>query len=122
MTMSELYNKIGADYRDVQQRLGSDMVIERFIRRFAGDSTYYRLKEAYDSGDEIAVYNEACAFAEVCGSLSLDKLTETLRVIIEAYRSDIEIRSEFHVNDLFETLSEQYHTVIAEIKNAIDGG
>lgn len=34
MTIEELYNKIGGNYREVQSRLGNDKMIERFFKQF----------------------------------------------------------------------------------------
>lgn len=120
MTMAELYSKIGANYCEVRSRLGNDRIIERFIRRFAEEKTFDRLKEAYESNDEKEIYNEICTFVEVCKSLSLSKLEETAGVIMEAYRPEnAGSRDKFHVADLFDTLFEQYLCTIAEIEKAI---
>lgn len=120
MKIAELYGKIGADYQDVQSRLGDDRIIERFIERFAQDKTFARLKTAFDANDEKEIYNEICAFLEVCRSLSLCILEETASVLMEAYRPEnAQSRSEFHVADLFDTLSEQYFRTVSAIEKEL---
>ena len=117
----ELYTRIGADYTDARQRFGSEKTIERFIRRFVEDRTFENLKSAYDSKDEKAIYYEICEFAEICGSLSLNRLSETAGVIMEAYRpANVLNRETFHVNDLFDTLFQQYYRTIEAIKETLE--
>lgn len=121
MNMMELYRMIGADYQEVQSRLGNEKIIERFIRRFSEDKTFERLLAAYDAGDAEAVYDEVCTFVEVCRSLSLSKLAETAGVIMEAYRPEnSDSREQFHVADLFDTLAEQYHTTMDAIRKTMN--
>ena len=121
MNMVELYSIIGANYQEVQLRLGNERIIERFIRRFADDKTFERLKTAYDAKDEMEIYNEACAFVEVCRNLSLSRLEETAGVIMEAYRPENSgSREEFHVEDLFDTLTEQYQRVMDGIQRSVN--
>ena len=120
MNMAELYSKIGANYQEVQLRLGNERIIEHFIRRFVEDKTFERLKTAHDAEDEMAIYDAACTFVEVCRNLALCKLEETAGVIMEAYRPENSgSRAEFHVEDLFDTLAEQYHSTMDEIKKFI---
>ena len=82
---------------------------------------FKRLKIAYDTNDNAAIYHLTCTFVEVCRSLSLSKLEETASVIMEAYRPENSgSREVFHVEDLFDTLTEQYNSTIDEIRKSMN--
>ena len=42
MNIKECYDKMGADFNEVMQRLGSENFIKRFAIKFLDDSSYQR--------------------------------------------------------------------------------
>ena len=51
MQFQEFYTRVGGDAASVLDRLGTEELIVRFVRKFPADTSYTQLCEAMDQGD-----------------------------------------------------------------------
>lgn len=86
MTIRDCYKEFGGDYVGVKERLDSDVLIGRFIKRFLDDDSYDRLCHAMATGRCEDAFRAAHTLKGVSANLGLTglcssagKLTEYLR-------------------------------------------
>ena len=99
MTLQELYQSIGGDYEQALRVLRMDKLIDKHIRKLAGNGVVDRLLAAGETMDAVQLFEAAHAAKGVCGNLGLVKLSEMASEIAEEYRpghpralSDDEVR------------------------------
>lgn len=79
MSIKECYDKMGADFDEVMQRLGSESFIKRFAVKFLDDSSYQMILDGIEAKDAELAFRGAHTLKGVCSNLGFTKLTEILR-------------------------------------------
>ena len=77
MDIRECYEKMGASYDDVLQRMGSDALVERFTGSFLSDGSYQMIADGIEAKDAETAFRGAHTLKGVC--LNLGFQTEALR-------------------------------------------
>ncbi len=112
MTVKEFYDSIGADYNEIMGRLGNEMIIERFVRKFEADKCFQALCEAMDAKDYEAAFRGAHTLKGVCQNLGFSNIYKPLSQLTDELRGG---KSPEHPG-LFDEVSEEYHKTIDAIK------
>ena len=103
----------GIDYDTALERfMGREELYKRFLVKFLADENFNQLEE--NIGDENVEEAFKCAHTlkGLCGNLGFDNLLEEDAQIVEILRSG----SIEGVKELFEVLSEKYHTLCDTIR------
>lgn len=86
MTVEELYDQIGGSYESAKRILQMDMMIDRFIRKFAQDKSFQELMDAYAARDDKGIFQSAHALKGVSANLGLDSLSAMASEIADEFR------------------------------------
>ena len=88
MTLSETYDKMGGDYKDVIGRFYSAELIERFLKKFPDDPSYHNLCEAFAQNDVKAAFCAAHTLKGICQNLAIANLAQPLCTMTELLRAE----------------------------------
>lgn len=94
MTVKEVYEKMGANYDEVFNRLRADERIQKFLVRILDDGSYKLLTDSIASGDMSEAFRAAHTLKGLCLNFSLTKLFESSNALTEALRGRTEYSSE----------------------------
>ena len=86
MDIRECYEKMGASYDDVLQRMGSDALVERFTGSFLSDGSYQMIADGIEAKDAETAFRGAHTLKGVCLNLGFQKLYEVSAELTEALR------------------------------------
>ncbi len=115
MNISDFYLNVGGDYQDVITRLISEKMIVKFVKKFADDTSYNELIQAYSSGDAPSAFRAAHTLKGVCSTLSLGALYKEAFELTEALRNATIIDYTL-TEDCLKRLKQQYTNTIENIK------
>ncbi|MBQ1492199.1 MAG: Hpt domain-containing protein [Blautia sp.] len=117
MTLQELYQEMGADYEMAIRILRMDKLIDKHIRRFAGNEVIKGLLQAGEAMDPAELFDKAHAAKGVCANLGLSKLSDLVTVISEEYRpGNARTRSDEEVKQILEEIQRVYELSIEKIR------
>ena len=88
MTLSETYDKMGGDYKDVIGRFYSADLIQRFLKKFPDDPSYHNLCEAFAQNDVKAAFCAAHTLKGICQNLAIANLAQPLCTMTELLRAE----------------------------------
>ena len=88
MDINEFYREIGVDAKDVLNRLGSVVLIKKYLNKFAKDGTFADLKKGIAEKDYQAAFRAAHTLKGICLNLELLPLSE-----ISVNLTDIQLHS-----------------------------
>lgn len=111
MTVQELYEKIGGNYREVVSRLASDRMIERFVGMFLKDDSFDTLEKAMAGTEREPAFRAAHTLKGVCGNLAFTGLFQSCSELTEELRNGTDEISD-HARQLFETVKSDYHMTV----------
>lgn len=86
MTIREVYESIGADYRDVMKRLPGEAFVTRFALKFLDDKSYQNLKDALTTGNAEEAFRAVHTLKGVCQNLGFANLYLPSAALTEALR------------------------------------
>lgn len=86
MTLEEFYEKAGGDYDATMDRLFSDAITVKYLKRFAGDDTFEKLKADVAAGDDRQAFEDVHTLKGVAYNLGLDNLGNSASDLTEALR------------------------------------
>ena len=86
MTLRELYDTIGGDYRDTRERMMGETLMRKYMNRFPEDDTFRKMCRAYEAGNYEDAFEEAHVLKGLFLSLGLGRLTEEVNGLVEALR------------------------------------
>lgn len=112
MTTRECYDKMGGNFDDVMQRLGSENFIRRFAVRFLDDTSFQMIKDGIASGDAELAFRGAHTLKGVCSNLGFTKLYEVSSDLTEILRN----RELSGYEAAWNEVEKQYQTTIEAIK------
>jgi len=116
MTLQECYEKMGGDYAEVLERLGSAERIGKYVVKFLEDPTYQMLCGVKAAGDDESVFLQIHTLKGVSQNLGFGKLYEASYEMTEAVRGGKPLLDEV----LFDAVTEAYNETISVIKQYID--
>ena len=112
MTIQECYNKMGADYQEVLERLYNEAMICKFVRMFLQDDSFQILEEALRRGDVKEAFRGAHTLKGVCQNLGFDALYAPASALTEALRGG----TLDGADSLFPPVEKEYQRVVAALK------
>ena len=69
MTLEELYNTTGGNYRDPVNRFGDAEMVKRFVRKFVTDKSFEQLKDSLFAGETEKAFRSCHTLKGVCLNL-----------------------------------------------------
>ena len=85
-TIEECYNKVGADYKDVMKRFGSEDMVQYFALKFLKDPSFSELCRAMEQGDGEVAFRSAHTLKGICLNLGFTPLYEVSTELTEKLR------------------------------------
>ena len=87
MTVEECYNAFGGNYSEAIGRLGSDIIIKKFMLKFSSQCGYDELCQAMEEKNYETAFAAAHTLKGVCMNLSFAVLGESSSLLTEALRN-----------------------------------
>lgn len=87
MEVKEFYTRIGGDAASVLDRLGTEELIVRFVRKFPADGSYTQLCEAIAQGDVETAFRAAHTLKGLCLNLGFESLYRVDAALTEEQRA-----------------------------------
>ena len=113
----QLLISAGVDYDGGLRRFSGNVdMYKRVLKMVLTDTNFNALEAALGAADAAASFAAAHALTGIAGNLSLDRLYQSLRPLVEMLRaSNLE-----GADELFSTVSESYRETIAAISSFLD--
>lgn len=86
MQLNDFYAAVGGDHREVLERLPSEELVRRFLRRFPDDPSYAALKAALAADEWENAFRAAHTLKGTAANLGLGALTSAASALTEALR------------------------------------
>ena len=112
MTIKEVYDALGENYADCEERLVSEENVARFAVRFLEDKNFSMLKKAMENRDVENAFIAAHTLKGVAQTLGFAILGKSASDLTEVLRK----RTFDGADRLFEKVERDYLAVIAAIK------
>lgn len=112
MTVKECYELMDGKYENVLERLSSEKLIEKFLKKFVDDKSYSDITRYLEAGEKENAFCAAHTLKGVCLKLGLDKLYESAVEVTEALRGG---KNET-TPEMLEKLKSDYELTINAIK------
>lgn len=112
MDIRECYDKMGGDFNDVMQRLGSESFIKRFAVKFLDDTSFQTLLDGIESKDAELAFRGAHTLKGVCANLGFAKLYEASSNLTEILRG----RELVGYEEALSEVDKQYQITVEMIK------
>lgn len=87
MTIAECYNRLNGDYSQAKQRLMSDRLIDKFIRKFPADDSITILRTGVEQGNNEEAFRGAHTLKGVAANLAFTDLQQKASELTEQLRS-----------------------------------
>lgn len=87
MTIEQCYQVLGGSYEEVNLRLPSLRLVEKFIAKFLTDTSFDTLCAQMDSGNREEAFRAAHTLKGVCANLGFGRLQDTSSRLTEVLRS-----------------------------------
>ncbi len=86
---AEILKNAGVEYDDgVKRFAGRAQLYEKTLMKFSKDTTFSRIKAAYEAGDKDGLLASAHEFKGMCGNISLTSLYKTSDAMVRLLRAD----------------------------------
>lgn len=116
MTIEELYESIGANYKDAIERLVSEKFITKYIIKFLEDDSYNNLMTAWkEHKSDEEMFRAAHTLKGVCLNFALDALFVPTNIITDHYRENGGHKVE-NLEEVFAELESVYNEMVVKIK------
>lgn len=112
MSIKECYDKMGADFDEVMQRIGSESFIKRFAVKFLDDSSYQMILDGIEAKDAELAFRGAHTLKGVCSNLGFTKLFEESSKLTEILRG----RELVGYEEALAEVEKQYQITVDAIK------
>lgn len=86
ISLQQVYESIGADYKGVLERLPSEDLVRRFALKFLDDQSFAQLQQALQARDAEAAFRAAHTLKGVCQNLGFENLYRPTFALTEALR------------------------------------
>lgn len=111
MTLEEFYQAVGGSYKEVIERIPSEDMVLRFVRRFVEDTTFSDWQTAQKEQDIQAAFRAAHTMKGIAANLGFENLTRVSKELTEELRPGTNMGSD----TLRKEFEEAYHDVIDKI-------
>ena len=71
----------------LERFMGNEMLLERFLKKFAEDTNYEKLLQAMEEQDQTKAFESAHTLKGVCGNLSMKELYRLLEQQVDLLRN-----------------------------------
>lgn len=113
MNLETCYQQIGANYKDLVVRLGSEAFAKLFAKKFLEDDSFATLKEGLEKQDAEVAFRAAHTLKGVAQNLSLDNLYRPAFELTESLRG-LAVTAE--CAPLYAKVEAEYEKTIAALK------
>lgn len=113
MKLDELYQNIGGDLKTVLQRIPSEAMIGKFVRKYANDPTYNQLAAAVEAENWKDAFLAAHTLKGVAQNLGFDRLQKSASALTEAVRGAVPLTDK----KLFDEVCKDQKEVMEAIEN-----
>lgn len=122
MTVQELYDAVGGNYKEAEERLMSEKFISKYIVKYLDDKSYDTLMSEWKGAqNEEQLFRAAHTLKGVCLNLALTNLSRYAEPITENYRPTGPTKID-NIGELFDKLAEEQEKtieLITEFKNSL---
>lgn len=118
MTIQECYEQMQENYSEVNERLGNDAIIKRFVCNFLKDPSFQTLKEGLEEKDGEKAFRAAHTLKGVCLNLGFTKLNKCSSELTEKLRG-YDVRD---TEKMFEMVRKEYNVVTDAIRQMEEDG
>lgn len=113
MNLQTCYEQIGANYKDLVQRLGSEAFAQMFAKKFIEDDSFANLQDGLAKKDAEVAFRAAHTLKGVAQNLSLDNLYRPAFDLTESLRGRV-ITAE--CEPLYAVVEAEYKKTIAALQ------
>ena len=117
MNLKECYAVMNSDYDEVMARLPREASVIKFLRKFAIDTEFSKMLEAFEQKNYEVVFSTTHNLKGVCGNLSLKPLAKACSEICEEVRHGAPKED---ITPMVEAARQQHACVIAAIAELED--
>ena len=122
MTLQELYESIGGDYEQALRVLRVEKLVDKHIRKLAGNGVVDNLLAAGETMDPTQLFETAHAAKGVCANLGLTRIAELASEVAEEFRPGTpRTMSDGEVKDRLQAISSLYETTKEGIDRYVAG-
>ena len=119
MTIKECYEQLGQNYEEVLDRLGSEVILKKFVIKFLDDSSFQMLEDGLKEKNADQAFRAAHTIKGICLNLGFDKLYQASSDLTEQLRGKDTVEE---TDDLFLKVKEQYTKLVEVVrKMAMEG-
>ena len=122
MTLQELYESIGGDYEQALRVLRVEKLVDKHIRKLAGNGVVDNLLAAGETMDPAQLFETAHAAKGVCANLGLTRIAELASEVAEEFRPGTpRTMGDDEVKDRLQAISGLYETTKEGIERYVAG-
>lgn len=114
MTIQKCYQQLGGDFTQVEKRLSSANLVQKFIAKFLDDGSFSELCLAMKEGQPENAFRAAHTLKGVSASLSLTRLLSSVSQLAELLRTEAETIP-VGADLLFEEVKQDYELTVSTI-------
>ena len=119
MTIQECYQKLGGDFTQVEKRLPSVNLVERFITKFLEDGSFSDLCQAVQDEQQDEAFRAAHTLKGVSANLGFDRLCGSAGRLTELLRPETD-RIPEGCALLLEEVKQDYELTVSAIRAYLD--
>lgn len=109
MTLKGFYDEIGGDYEGVFERIGSEALIVKYLRKFKDSDMLGQFNKSVDEGDCKEAFRHMHSLKGLCLNLGFTKLFESVDELCEELRNKDKI---VLLDDYLEEAKDSYSEII----------
>ena len=121
MTIQECYQRLGGDYAQVEARLCSARLVQKFIGKFLEDGSFLLLCSSMEAGNREEAFRAAHTLKGICQNLGFDRLQESTSRLTELLRPAAE-QIPAGAAELLEAVREDYGVTAEAIREYLSAG
>ena len=91
MTLKGFYDEIGGDYEGVFDRIGSEELIVKYLKKFRDSDMLGKFSQSAEEGDCKEAFRHMHSLKGLCLNLGLNELFKSVDVVCEALRDKTEV-------------------------------
>lgn len=119
MTIKECYEQLGQNYEEVLDRLGSEVILKKFVIKFLDDPSFQMLEDGLKEKNADQAFRAAHTIKGICLNLGFDKLYQASSDLTEQLWGKDTVEE---TDDLFLKVKEQYTKLVEVVrKMAMEG-
>jgi len=125
MNISELYTRVGGNYNDIKNALGSERIVQKYVLRFSDATCFQELSLQLEEGRLKEAFQSAHALKGICQNIGFATLRKSASELTELLRPENNLHpTPEQARLLFVTVQQDYQSTIAcvqEFKESLSG-